>query len=89
MDDKKNVQNPEEKLWSSLHGYDVATSDAHFLGKVVELIINENNGKIVDIVVNRGDGRNIPLKGIKADGNLLQIPFSRIEKVGEFIIVSV
>ena len=33
-------------------------------------------------------GRNIHVKGAKRRGDLLLIPFTKIEKVGEFIIVT-
>ena len=53
-----------------------------------ELIINEKTGKIVDIAVRVEVGRNIHVKGAKRRGDLLLIPFTKIEKVGEFIIVT-
>ena len=72
---KPNTHRREEKLWSEI-------------GVLDELIINEKTGKIVDIAVKVEAGRNIHVKGAKRRGDLLLIPFTKIEKVGEFIIVT-
>jgi sporulation protein YlmC with PRC-barrel domain len=80
----------EEKLWSEVKGYQVATNNAIVLGKLEELIINEKNGKIVDIAIRVDSGRKISVKGARRveDSDLLLVPFAKVEKVGEFIIVS-
>ena len=75
---KPNTHRREEKLWSEIR----------ILGVLDELIINEKTGKIVDIAVKVEAGRNIHVKGAKRRGDLLLIPFTKIEKVGEFIIVT-
>lgn len=78
----------EEKLWSEIKNYQVATNNARVLGLLDELIVNEKTGKIVDIAIRVEEGRNIHLKGAKRSGDLLLVPFAKVEKVGEFIIVS-
>jgi sporulation protein YlmC with PRC-barrel domain len=87
MDDKE-IPKKEEKLWSEIKGYQVATNNARILGELDELVINEKTGKIVDIAIRIEDGRNIHIKGAKRKGNFLLIPFAKVEKVGEFIIVT-
>lgn len=87
MDDKE-IPKKEEKLWSDIKGYQVATNNARILGELDELIINEKTGKIVDIAVKIEDDRNIHIPGVKRKGNFLLIPFVKVEKVGEFIIVT-
>lgn len=87
MDDKE-IPKKEEKLWSEIKGYQVATNNARILGELDELIINEKTGKIVDIAIRIEDDRNIHIKGAKRKGNFLLIPFAKVEKVGEFIIVT-
>ena len=83
---KPNAHRREEKLWSEIKNYQVATNNARILGVLDELIINEKTGKIVDIAVKVEPGRNV--HGAKRRGDLLLIPFTKIEKVGEFIIVT-
>ncbi|MDR2623215.1 MAG: PRC-barrel domain-containing protein [Methanobrevibacter sp.] len=78
----------EEKLWADVRGYRVATNNARILGQLEELIVNEKTGKIVDIVVRANSDKNINIKGSKTKGDYVFIPFSRVEKVGEFIIVT-
>jgi len=78
----------EEKLWSEIRDYNVATNNARILGKLEELFINEKTGKIVDIAIRIEDDRNINIKGAKVKGDYLLVPFARVEKVGEFIIVT-
>ncbi|MDR3223924.1 MAG: PRC-barrel domain-containing protein [Methanobrevibacter sp.] len=80
--------NREEKLWADVRGYRVATNNARILGQLEELIINEKTGKIVDIVIRTSSEKNINIKGAKTKGDYLLVPFSRVEKVGEFIIVA-
>lgn len=87
MENKKNIQKREEKLWSEVKNYQVATNNARILGVLDELIINDKTGKIVDIAIKVNEDRNIHVKGAKRTGDLLLIPFSKVEKVGEFIIV--
>ncbi|MCQ2976466.1 MAG: PRC-barrel domain-containing protein [archaeon] len=84
----KQNQRREEKLWTEIREYQVATNNARILGVLDELIINEKTGKIVDIAVRVEPGRNVHIKGAKRRGDLLLIPFTRVEKVGEFIIVT-
>ncbi|OWT33230.1 photosystem reaction center subunit H [Methanobrevibacter sp. 87.7] len=88
MENKKNIQKREEKLWSEVKNYQVATNNARILGVLDELIINDKTGKIVDIAIKVQEDRNIHVKGAKRNGDLLLVPFSRVEKVGEFIIVT-
>ena len=46
------------------------------------------SGKIVDIAIRVEADRNIHVKGAKRNGDLLLVPFAKVEKVGEFIIVT-
>ena len=78
----------EEKLWSQIKNYQVATNNARIVGTLEEIIVNQKTGKIVDLAVKIEEGRNIHIKGSKNHGEFLLIPFSKVEKVGEFIIVS-
>jgi sporulation protein YlmC with PRC-barrel domain len=78
----------EEKVWSEIKGYQVATSNARILGELDELIINDRTGKITDVVIRVDKGRNVQVKGAKKKGDSLLIPFGKVEKVGEFIIIS-
>ncbi|RBQ22372.1 hypothetical protein ALNOE001_21170 [Candidatus Methanobinarius endosymbioticus] len=88
MENKNNIPKKEEKLWSEVKGYQVATNNARILGSLDELIINENTGKIVDIAIKVQQSRNVHVKGAKRNGDLLLVPFAKVEKVGEFIIVT-
>ena len=78
----------EEKLWADIYDYQLATSNARILGTLHELEIDEKTGKITDIIVKTDPERNISFKGAKRNGDLLVVPFSKVEKVGEFIIIS-
>jgi len=78
----------EEKLWSRIKGYQVATNNARIVGVLEELIINQKTGRIMDIAVKVDENRNIRVKGAKPQGKFLLIPFTQVEKVGEFIIVT-
>ncbi|KZX11661.1 PRC-barrel domain-containing protein [Methanobrevibacter filiformis] len=78
----------EEKLWGEIKTYEVATNNARRLGILEELVINEKSGKIVDIVVQTENDKNVRIKGARKEGNMLYIPFAKVEKVGEFIIVA-
>ncbi|ADP77572.1 PRC-barrel domain protein [Methanothermus fervidus DSM 2088] len=79
----------EEKIWSEIRGYRVATNNARILGDLEEIIINDKTGKITDIVVKvEKDKKNVNLRGAKRRGDYLYIPFHRVEKVGEFIIIT-
>lgn len=42
----------------------------------------------MDIAIKVEQGRNIHVKGSKRNGDLLLVPFAKVEKVGEFIIVT-
>jgi len=86
--ENKNIPKKEEKLWSEVKGYQVATNNARILGSLDELIINEKTGKIVDIGIKVESGRNVHVKGAKRNGDMLLVPFAKVEKVGEFIIVT-
>lgn len=88
MENKNKIPKKEEKLWSEVKGYQVASNNARILGSLDELIINEKTGKIVDIAIKVEQGRNVHVKGAKRNGNLLLVPFAKVEKVGEFIIVT-
>ena len=78
----------EEKLWSQIKGYQVATNNARIVGVLEELIINQKTGRIVDIAVKIEEDSTIQVKGSRRHGEFLLIPFAQVEKVGEFIIVS-
>ncbi|MDR2873856.1 MAG: PRC-barrel domain-containing protein [Methanobrevibacter sp.] len=78
----------EEKLWADVRGYKVATNNARILGQLDELLINEKTGKIIDIVVKLDTDQKVNIKGARSDGEHILVPFSRVEKVGEFIIVT-
>ena len=88
MENKQQIPKREEKLWSEIKNYQVATNNARILGVLDELIINEKTGKIVDIAIRIESDRNIHVKGAKRNGDLLLVPFAKVEKVGEFIIVT-
>jgi sporulation protein YlmC with PRC-barrel domain len=90
MDDKEipKKEKKEEKLWSQIKGYQVATNNARIVGVLEELIINQKTGRIVDIAVKIEEERPVPVKGARQHGEFLLIPFAKVEKVGEFIIVS-
>ena len=51
--ENKQIPRREEKLWSEIKNYQVATNNARILGVLDELIINEKTGKIVDIAIIR------------------------------------
>ena len=63
--ENKQIPKREEKLWSEIKNYQVATNNARILGVLDELIINEKTGKIVDIAIRVESGRNIHVKGAK------------------------
>ena len=85
MEEKKLIKG-EEKYWSEIKGYQVATNNARILGELEELIINDKTGKITDVVIKVETGRNV--KGAKKKDDYLLVPFGKVEKVGEFIIIS-
>jgi sporulation protein YlmC with PRC-barrel domain len=78
----------EEKVWSEIKGYQVATNNARILGELEELVINSKTGKITDVVIKVDKGRNVTVKGAKQKGDNLLVPFGKVEKVGEFIIIT-
>ncbi len=88
MTNERELIKGEEKLWADIKGYQVATSNARILGNLDELTIDEKTGKITDIVIRTDAERNVNVKGAKRNGDLLIIPFGKVEKVGEFIIIS-
>ena len=71
-----------------IKGYQVATNNARILGELEELMINGKTGKITDVVIKVEKGRNVHVKGAKKKGDMILVPFGKVEKVGEFIIIS-
>lgn len=88
MTKERELIKGEEKLWADIRGYQVATSSARILGELEELTIDERTGKITDIIIKTDNERNVNVKGAKRNGDLLIVPFGKVEKVGEFIIIS-
>lgn len=88
MTKERELIKGEEKLWADIKGYQVATNSARILGDLDELTIDEKTGKITDIVIEAGEERTVNIKGAKRDGNRISVPFGKVEKVGEFIIIS-
>lgn len=88
MTNERELIKGEEKLWADIKGYQVATSNARILGNLDELSIDEKTGKITDIVIKTDAERNVKVKGATHKGDLLIVPFGKVEKVGEFIIIS-
>ncbi len=88
MTNERELIKGEEKLWIEIHNYQVATTTARILGTLEELTIDEKTGKITDIIIKTDPERNVTYKGAKRNGDLLMVPFSKVEKVGEFIIIS-
>ena len=88
MTNERELIKGEEKLWADIRGYQVATSNARILGILDELTIDEKTGKITDIVIRTETERNVNVKGATRKGDLLIVPFGKVEKVGEFIIIS-
>lgn len=88
MTNERELIKGEEKYWSDIQGYQVATNNARILGNLDELAIDEKTGKITDIVIRTETDRNVNIKGAKREGDALIIPFGKVEKVGEFIIIS-
>ena len=86
--ENRQIPKREEKLWSEIKNYQVATNNARILGVLDELIINEKTGKIVDIAIRVESDRNIHVKGAKRNGDLLLVPFAKVEKVVGIIIIS-
>ncbi|MDR0913402.1 MAG: PRC-barrel domain-containing protein [Methanobrevibacter sp.] len=84
----KFVNTSEEKVWSEMKGYTVITNNARFLGDLEELIIDESAGRIVDIAIKIPENRKVRVSQSRQKGNLLFVPFKRVEKVGEFIMVT-
>ena len=64
----------EEKVWSEIKGYQVATNNARILGELEELVINGKTGKITDVVIKVEKGRNVHIKGAKKKGRQLTCP---------------
>ncbi|MDO5826379.1 MAG: photosystem reaction center subunit H [Methanosphaera sp. rholeuAM130] len=88
MTKERELIKGEEKLWADIKGYQVATNSARILGELDELTIDEKTGKITDIVIKPGEERTVNVKGAKRDGDRISVPFGKVEKVGEFIIIS-
>ena len=86
--DNKQIPKREEKLWSEIKNYQVATNNERIIGVFDELKKKKKTGKIVDIAIRVESDRNIHVKGAKRNGDLLLVPFAKVEKVGEFIIVT-
>ena len=83
MTNERELIKGEEKLWADIQGYQVATSSARILGQLEEL-----TGKITNIIIKTETDRAVNVKGAKRNGDLLVVPFGKVEKVGEFIIIS-
>ncbi|MBO7719998.1 MAG: PRC-barrel domain-containing protein [Methanosphaera sp.] len=88
MTKERELIKGEEKLWADIKGYQVATNSARILGELDELTIDEKTGKITDIVILAQPERNVNVKGAKREGDRISVPFGKVEKVGEFIIIS-
>ena len=88
MTNERELIKGEEKLWADIRGYQVATTNARILGELDELTIEEKTGKITDIIIKADAERNVNVKGAKRNGDYLIVPFGKVEKVGEFIIIS-
>ena len=88
MTNERELIKGEEKLWADIQGYQVATSSARILGQLEELTIDEKTGKITNIIIKTETNRAVNVKGAKRNGDLLVVPFGKVEKVGEFIIIS-
>lgn len=88
MTKERELIKGEEKLWTDIRGYQVATNSARILGTLDELTIDEKTGKITDIVIKTDAERTVNVKGAKRNGDQLVVPFGKVEKVGEFIIIS-
>ena len=68
------------------HGSKVNSS-----GKLYNFIpygVDEKTGKITNIIIKTETDRAVNVKGAKRNGDLLVVPFGKVEKVGEFIIIS-
>ena len=79
--ENKQIPKREEKLWSEIKNYQVATNNARILGVLDELIINEKTGKIVDIAIRIESDRNIHVKKFRLwtlRGILVQKTFERL-----------
>ena len=63
--EERNLIKGEEKVWSEIKGYQVATNNARILGELEELIINDRTGKITDVVIKVDKGRTVAVKGSK------------------------
>ncbi|MBE6493181.1 MAG: photosystem reaction center subunit H [Methanosphaera stadtmanae] len=88
MANERELIKGEEKFWADIKGYQVATNTARILGELEELTIDEKTGKITEIIIKTDIERNVNVKGARRDGEFLIVPFGRVEKVGEFIIIS-
>ena len=88
MTNERELIKGEEKLWADIQGYQAATSSARILGQLEELTIDEKTGKITNIIIKTETDRAVNVKGAKRNGDLLVVPFGKVEKVGEFIIIS-
>jgi sporulation protein YlmC with PRC-barrel domain len=88
MTNERELIKGEEKKWTDIRGYQVATNSARILGELSELTIDEKTGKITHIVIKTDAERNVNVKGATRNGDEITVPFGKVEKVGEFIIVS-
>jgi sporulation protein YlmC with PRC-barrel domain len=88
MVEERKLIKGEEKAWSEIKGYQVATNNARILGELEELVINGRTGKITDVVIKAEKDRNVTVKGARKKGEHILVPFAMVEKVGEFIIIS-
>ena len=80
MVEERKLIKGEEKVWSEIKGYQVATNNARILGELDELIINGKTGKITDVVIRVDKGRNVTLKAQKRKATLYWFPSEKWKK---------
>ncbi len=86
--EERKIKEGEEMIGSDIKGYTIVTNNARILGELEDLIISDKTGKIIDIVIKVESGKKVHVRGSKKKGDHLLVPFEKVEKVGEFIIVS-
>lgn len=72
-------------LFKKLQGMKVITDRGSEVGRVEDLLVDENSGKVVSVCVK--PAQNI-FKNVPKDKGQLLIPFSAVLAVREFMIVS-
>ena len=88
MVEERKIKEGEEMIGSDIKGYTIVTNNARILGELEDLIISDKTGKIIDIIIKVEPGKKVHVRGSKKKGDHLLVPFEKVEKVGEFIIVS-